>query len=71
MLLKSKKFIEDIGDEDQQRGDEQQALAEDDEERKQPGEVHRSYSAACRVRPEARAEHSAITADARAIGLVR
>ncbi len=28
------------------------------------------YSAACRSRPEASAEHSAITAEARAIGLV-
>ena len=29
------------------------------------------YSAACRVRPRARAEHSAMTREARAIGLVR
>ena len=67
---------QDVGDRDQQDHEHGDALDHDDQQRPEIvgpefGEGHRLYSAACGMRPDARLEHSAITADARAIGLVR
>jgi hypothetical protein len=62
---------QDEGDEDQQADQQQQALAGDDQRGRGRGpSSSEAYSAAWRMRPEASAEHSAITAEARAIGFV-
>jgi hypothetical protein len=69
--------VEDVGDEHQQSHQQQQRLRQNDG----PGPdiscdetvhgVSRPYSAATALAVFAKAEHSAITADARAIGLVK
>ena len=67
--------IEDVGDEDQQDDEQHDRLQQDDQRRQDvEGEeaVHAGpYSAACLKPLLASAEHSAMTAEARAIGLVR
>ncbi len=65
--------VEDVGDEDQQHDDQHDRLEKVQQRRQHvKGEesIH-AYSAACLKPLLASAEHSAITADARAIGLVR
>ena len=73
---------QDVGDRDQEHDEQEHALRDHDDERPQPQKAapvfvcevfshQRSpHSAAVSIRPEARREHSAITAEARAIGLV-
>src|SRR5674476_1047036 len=68
--------INDIGDGDQQEHEQQQAFRQDNDKGPDIGEekfghVHGRYSAAVLVAALARAEHSAMVAEARAIGLVR